>query len=51
MATQTDHHGSADLPETPSQGIFFGWLALGLAIFAVLVAAFAIIAGAVHGFA
>ena len=31
-------------------GIFMGYLALGLLIFAIAVAGFAIIAGATHGF-
>ena len=44
----TDSHHN-DSPETPSQGIFIGWLALGLLVFAVLVAAFGLLAGATHG--
>jgi len=50
MATPTDTHAEPVNNETPSQGIFMGYLALGLLIFAVLVAAFAIYAGASHGF-
>ena len=45
MATPTDTHAEPVNNETPSQGIFMGWLALALGIFAVAVAAFAIIAG------
>jgi hypothetical protein len=37
MATPTDPHAT-EVREKPSQGIFIGWLALGLFIFAVLVA-------------
>lgn len=36
--------------ETPSQGIFLGYLALALLVAALAVAAFAIYAGASHGF-
>ncbi|MBI4922208.1 MAG: hypothetical protein HY834_10695 [Devosia nanyangense] len=50
MADHTDAHGSDAGRETPSQGMFIGYLALGLLIFAVLVAAFGLIAGATHGF-
>jgi hypothetical protein len=51
MATPTDTHAEPVNTETPSQGIFMGWLALGLMIFALVVAGFAIYAGASHGFA
>jgi hypothetical protein len=51
MATPADTHAEPVNNETPSQGIFMGWLALVLLVFAVAVAAFAIIAGASHGFA
>ena len=51
MATPTDTHAEPVNTETPSQGIFMGYLALALLVFAVAVAAFAIIAGATHGFA
>jgi hypothetical protein len=44
----TDSHDSHS-PETPSQGIFIGWLALGLMIFAIAVALVGIGAGATHG--
>jgi hypothetical protein len=44
-AYETDAHR-----ERPSQGIFIGWLALGLMIFALFVGLFGIIAGATHGF-
>jgi hypothetical protein len=37
-------------PETPSQGIFLGYLGLVLLVVAVLVAAFVVYAGASHGF-
>ena len=50
MATPTDTHAEPVNNETPSQGIFMGYLALGLLIFALVVAAFGIIAGATHGF-
>ena len=50
MATPTDAHNEPVNNETPSQGIFMGYLALGLLIFALAVAAFGIIAGATHGF-
>lgn len=50
MADNTDPHGDAVVRETPSQGVFIGYLALGLLIFAVLVAAFGLVAGATHGF-
>jgi hypothetical protein len=50
MAAPTEPHAEPVNTETPSQGIFMGWLALGLLILAVLVAAFAIIAGASQGF-
>jgi hypothetical protein len=50
MATPTDTHAEPVNTEAPTQGIFMGWLALVLAIFAIAVAGFAIIAGATHGF-
>ena len=50
MATSTDNHGTTEIARRPSQGIFIGWLALGLFMFAVLWAATGILAGAVHGF-
>ena len=50
MATPTDTHAEPVNNETPSQGIFMGYLALGLLIFALVVAGFAIYAGASHGF-
>jgi hypothetical protein len=46
----TDAHQTEAARETPSQGIFIGWLALGLMIFALLAGAVGIIAGATHGF-
>ncbi len=50
MATPTDTHAEPVNNETPSQGIFMGWLALALMVFAIAFAATAIIAGATHGF-
>ena len=44
-----DPHGDGTMGSKPSQGIFIGWLALGLLVFAVLVAAFGLLAGATHG--
>ena len=51
MAAQTDTHAEPVNNETPSQGIFIGWLALVLLVAALCVAGFAIYAGASHGFA
>ena len=50
MATPTDTHAEPVNTETPSQGIFVGWLALVLLIVALGVALFAIYAGSSHGF-
>jgi hypothetical protein len=47
MATPTNT--PTEVREKPSQGVFIGWLALCLLVFAVCVAAFGIIAGASHG--
>jgi hypothetical protein len=44
----TDQHDEPRRP-TPSQGIFVGWLALALLVFAVGWAATGILAGATHG--
>ncbi len=44
MATPTDTHAT-EVREKPTQGIFIGWLALGLAVFAILVALVSIAAG------
>ena len=49
MADNTDQHADGTVREKPTQGIFIGWLALGLAIFALAWIAFGIIAGATHG--
>lgn len=49
MATPTDTHAEPVNNETPSQGIFMGYLALVLMVVALAVAGFAIIAGASHG--
>ena len=46
MATPTDTHAEPVNNETPSQGIFMGYLALVLMVVAIAVAAFAIFAGA-----
>ena len=50
MPTTTDPHAAPVNTETPSQGIFIGWLALGLLVFALLFAAFAIYAGSTYNF-
>lgn len=50
MATPTDTHLEPVNNEKPTQGIFMGYLALGLLIFALLVAGFAIYAGASNAF-
>ncbi len=50
MATHTDTHTEPVNNEKPTQGIFMGYLALALMIFAIAVAAFAIYAGASHSF-
>ena len=50
MATPTETHAEPVNTETPSQGLFVGWLALGLLVFALAVALFAIYAGASQGF-
>ncbi|HVY50218.1 MAG TPA: hypothetical protein VHA07_01515 [Devosia sp.] len=48
MATQTDPHAPTESREPPSQGVFIGWLALVLLIFALAWAATGILAGASH---
>ncbi len=48
MATPTDTHAVTEVREKPTQGIFIGWLALGLLVFALLFAAIGIIAGLTH---
>jgi hypothetical protein len=50
MATPTETHTEPVNTETPSQGIFMGYLALGLLVFALAVALFAIYAGSTQGF-
>jgi hypothetical protein len=50
MAAPTPAHAEPVNNEKPTQGIFMGYLALGLMIFAIAVAGFAIIAGYSHGF-
>jgi hypothetical protein len=50
MAAPTEAHAEPVNNEKPTQGIFMGYLALGLLIFALAVAAFGIYAGATHGF-
>jgi hypothetical protein len=47
MATPTDAHAEP-AREKPTQGVFIGWLAFGLFIFAVVWAAVGLLAGA-HG--
>ena len=47
MATPTDAHAEP-AREKPTQGIFIGWLAFGLFIFALVWAAVGIMAG-LHG--
>ena len=49
MADDIDHHADGTVREKPQQGIFIGWLALGLAIFALAWIAVGLIAGATHG--
>ena len=49
MATPPNTHGAVEVREKPTQGVFIGWLALGLLSFAVCGAAFGLIAGASHG--
>jgi len=44
MANPTDAHVEPVNDEKPTQGIFMGWLALGLMIFAIAVAAFGLFA-------
>ena len=46
----SDAPDSQTTRETPTQGIFIGWLALGLMIFALLIGIIGITAGATHGF-
>ena len=48
LSTTPDTHADT-ARETPSQGIFIGWLALGLFAFAVLVALVGLLAGLTHG--
>lgn len=50
MATPTDPHADTATREKPTQGIFIGWLAFALFIFAVAWALTGILAGATHGF-
>ena len=49
MAAPTDAQIEPVNNEKPTQGIFMGYVALGLMIFAILVAAFALFAGLMHG--
>jgi len=49
MAAPTDAHIEPVNNEKPTQGIFMGYVALGLMIFSILVAAFALFAGLMHG--
>lgn len=50
MATPTNTPATTEVREKPTQGVFIGWLAFGLLIFALLWMATGIIAGATHGF-
>jgi hypothetical protein len=50
MATPTTTHAEPVNDEPRSQGIFMGWLALVLLVFALSVAGFAIYAGSTYGF-
>jgi len=50
MAAPTDTHAEPVNNEKPTQGIFMGYLAIVLLVFAVVVAGIAIYAGASHGF-
>ena len=45
MANPTDTHIEPVNNEPPTQGVFMGYLALGLAIFAIIVAGIAFYAG------
>jgi hypothetical protein len=49
MADNTDPHGDGTMGSKPTQGIFIGWLAFGLMIFALLWIGFGLLAGATHG--
>lgn len=49
MSSTPDSHGDETVRETPSQGIFMGYLALALMVFAIVVALTGILAGATHG--
>ena len=46
----TDPHGDGTMGSTPSQGVFIGYLALGLLGLMVVVTAFVFIAAATQGF-
>jgi hypothetical protein len=50
MATPTDTHAEPVNNETPSQGIFMGWLALVLLVLALAFAGFVMIAASSQGF-
>lgn len=50
MATHAHTHAEPVNNEKPTQGIFMGWLALVLAIFAIAFATMMIVAGSSHGF-
>lgn len=45
-----DPHGEGTMGSEPTQGIFVGWLAIGLLAFAVLFVALVLIAAASTGF-
>ena len=49
METSVSEHIDDHAREKPTQGIFIGWLALALLVFALAWAATGILAGATHG--
>ncbi len=48
MSSTPQPHGDDAVREKPSQGVFIGWLAFGLFIFAVLWACFGLLAAVLH---
>ena len=49
MSDHIDHHADGSVREKPTQGIFIGWLALGLIVFALLWLGTGIVIGLTHG--
>lgn len=45
-----DPHGDGTMGSKPSQGIFIGWLAVGLLVLMAIFTVVLISAGATHGF-